>query len=169
MPKLASCTKLSEGTAADFKICQDEFAKEANPEALTERLIKMLENMKGAHLGMTVDLYEHSLQSATRAMEDGADEETIVCALLHDIGELLVPICHGEVGESLSLRSGNHYLKPNLAFLAASLLRPYISAKNYWVLQHHEIFQAFYYGNAMGVDKDVRERFRGHQFFKVFP
>ena len=50
---------------------------------------------------------------------DGADTETIVCALFHDVGELLSPRCHGEI--------------------AASLLRPYISEKNYWILQHHEV------------------------------
>ena len=31
--------------------------------------------------------YEHSLQSATRALRDGRDEEYVVAALLHDIGE----------------------------------------------------------------------------------
>merc|ERR1711874_710248 len=56
--------------------------------------------------------YQHNLQSATRAMRDGADKETIVCALFHDVGELLSPRCHGEI--------------------AASLLRPYISDKNCW-------------------------------------
>ena len=50
---------------------------------------------------------------------DGADTETVVCALFHDVGELLSPRCHGEI--------------------AASLLRPYISEKNYWILQHHEV------------------------------
>ena len=43
---------------------------------------------------------EHSVQTATRALKDGADEEIVVCGLFHDIGELLAPICHGEVGES---------------------------------------------------------------------
>ena len=42
-------------------------------------------------------------------------------ALLHDIGETLSPVNHGEV--------------------AASVLRPYISPCNFWILQHHEIFQ----------------------------
>ena len=46
-----------------------------------------------------VDLHEHSIQTATRALKDGADEELVICALLHDIGELMTPICHGEIGK----------------------------------------------------------------------
>ena len=30
----------------------------------------------------------------------GEDAETVVCALFHDVGELLSPVCHGEIGES---------------------------------------------------------------------
>ena len=46
-----------------------------------------------------------------------------------------------------------------LGVAAASILRPYISEKSYWVLQHHEIFQTHYYGPAWGVDPDLREEF----------
>ena len=46
-----------------------------------------------------------------------------------------------------------------LGIAAASILRPYISEKSYWVLQHHEIFQTHYYGPAWGVDPDLREEF----------
>ena len=117
-----------------------------------------------------VDLYEHSVQSATRAFRsfpsdlakfpihqvkasyakwwrDGADAETVVCALFHDVGEVLNHVNHGEIGESdaddghMSKDSGGG--KEGLVFgnksAAASLLRPYISEQNYWVLQHHEV------------------------------
>lgn len=53
----------------------------------------------GMNIGAPVDLFEHSVQSATRALRDGAGEEKAVCALMHDVGELLVPACHGEVGQ----------------------------------------------------------------------
>lgn len=112
---------------------------------MANRVMDMLRGLKGLNVGSCIDLYDHSLQSATRALRDGADVETVVCALLHDVGELLAPICHGEV--------------------AGSLLRPYISPKNYWVLIHHEIFQAYYYGDAMNVDKDARDRFRAHPYY----
>ena len=31
-------------------------------------------------------------------------------------------------------------------------LRPYISEQNYWILMHHEVFQARYYGDAAGIE-----------------
>ena len=66
----------------------------------------MVDSLKGLNIGCLVDLHEHSIQTATRALKDGADDETVICGLLHDIGELMVPICHGEVGKSkLSFRA----------------------------------------------------------------
>jgi predicted HD phosphohydrolase len=118
----------------------------------------MLTSQKGLALGCSVDLYEHGLQTATRCYRDlikatdaGAaeltpaglsteDEELVVVALLHDSGETLSPVNHGEV--------------------AASVLRPYISPRNYWVLCHHEIFQSFYYGAAAGIDHTLRDELK---------
>ena len=34
-----------------------------------------------------------------RAYRDGADEETVICALFHDVAEVMTPACHGEVGK----------------------------------------------------------------------
>jgi predicted HD phosphohydrolase len=47
-------------------------------------------------------------------MGDGANEELIVCALFHDVGETLGPLSDGQVG--------------------AALLRPFVSEQNYGVL-----------------------------------
>ena len=46
----------------------------------------MVNDLKGLNIGCLVDLHEHSRQTATRALKDGADEETVICGLLHDIG-----------------------------------------------------------------------------------
>lgn len=99
LPPPAAFTKLSEGTTEDFRRCQIHFAAEATPEATTKRLMGLLETLRNVNIGNLVDLYEHSLQTATRALRDGADEETVVCALFHDVGEVLTPANHGEVGE----------------------------------------------------------------------
>ena len=61
------------------------------------------------------------ISNLCRAYRDGADEESIVVGLLHDVGEMMTPTNHGEV--------------------AAALLRPYITPKNWWILEHHEVFQ----------------------------
>jgi len=104
------------------------------------RLMWLLEGTRGVEVCNLVDLFEHSLQTASRAARSGADPETVVCALFHDVGEVLNHVNHGEI--------------------AASLLRPYISERNYWVLQHHEIFQTQYYGAACGVDPNLRDSFK---------
>jgi len=70
----------------------------------------------------------------------------VVCALLHDIGDLLAPENHSE--------------------LAASILRPYVSDDNYWLVKHHGIFQGYYFFHHIGLDRDERERYRGHPMFE---
>ena len=99
LPPVAQFTKLSAGTAEDFKNAQVHFSQIGSPQMVAKRLLGLVEGLKGLNIGNLVDLHEHSVQTATRALKDGADEETVVCALLHDIGELLAPICHGEVGK----------------------------------------------------------------------
>jgi predicted HD phosphohydrolase len=89
---------------------------------------------------------QHSLETATLAYRDGRDEEYVVCALIHDIGDLLAPYNHGE--------------------FAAGLLQPYISERNYWMLAHHHVFQGYYYFEPMGLDPNMREKYRGHPHFE---
>lgn len=136
---------LEEATSQDMIRSTSIFEEVSSPEAQSDRLVQLYQQLKGVNIGCQIDLYEHGLQTATKAFRDGADEETVVVCLLHDIGELLSPVSHGEI--------------------AAGILRPYISPKNYWILMHHEIFQAYYYGEAAGIDKDLRERFRNEEYF----
>jgi 2-amino-1-hydroxyethylphosphonate dioxygenase (glycine-forming) len=51
-----------------------------------------------AYFGENVTQLAHALQSASWAERAGADEETIVAALLHDIGHLLEGDRHDEIG-----------------------------------------------------------------------
>lgn len=163
---LAQGKSLAEMTPDDIKHMNKEFALVASNKLLAERAIKMLTDQKGLALGCQVDLFEHALQTATRCyndtiqrpQKDSADskltpaglsvehEELVVVALLHDIGETLSPINHGEV--------------------AAGILRPFISPRNYWILMHHEIFQLYYYGKAAGAkDHTLREELRDSPHF----
>ena len=96
--------------------------------------------------GFAVDRFEHSLQTATRAFKDGKDEEYVVCALLHDIGDLLGTFNHAELG--------------------AVILKPFISEQNHFMLQNHGIFQGYYFFHHIGLDRDAREQFRGHEHFE---
>src|SRR5262249_21419386 len=86
-----------------------------------------------------------SLQTATRAQRDGRDEEYIVCALLHDIGDTIASANHSE--------------------LAATVLQPFVSEENHWIVEHHGVFQGYYFFHHLGLDRNAREAYRGHPAF----
>ena len=89
-----------------------------------ERILKSLEPLKTSFDGYQVTRYEHSLQTATRAYQNKENDDMVVGALLHDIGDLLAPYNHGE--------------------MAAAILKPYVSEKVYWIVKHHSIFSKYY-------------------------
>lgn len=113
---------------------------------LPDRVLKHLGLLEGDTGGYAVDRLTHSLQSATRAHRDGRDEEYVVCALIHDIGD--------------TLASTNH------ADLAATILEPFVSEKNHWIVKHHGIFQGYYFFHHLGLDRNMRDRFKGHEHFR---
>jgi predicted HD phosphohydrolase len=104
-----------------------------------------LQNLEQSLAGYQVSRLEHSLQSATRAERDGADIEMIVAALIHDLGDDLAPLNHSQ--------------------FAAAIVRPYVRSEVTWIIEHHGVFQMYYYGDAIGVDKNAREIYRGHKWF----
>jgi len=110
------------------------------------RVLDHLKLLKGDCGGFAVDRYEHSLQSATLAFRDGMDEEYIVCALIHDVGDMLCSASHAELG--------------------ATIMKPYVSEANCWMMQHHGIFQGYYFFHYLGLDRNMRDRFRGHPHFE---
>ncbi len=139
-----SFTRMADGTAEEYDFLTPLYEKCRN--GVSDRLLELLKAMKGDKLGYQVDRYTHSLQTATRVESDGADKETVVCALLHDLGDVIAPDNHSEV--------------------IASILRPYISEKNHWVLKHHGLFQGYYYFHHIGGDRNARERYKDHPFYQ---
>ncbi len=113
---------------------------------LPDRVIAHLKMLEGDCGGFAVDRLEHSLQSATLAHRDGMDEEYVVCALLHDMGDVLATANHAE--------------------LAATVLSPFVSEENRWMLHHHGIFQGYYFFQHIGLDRNMRDQFRGHPSFE---
>jgi predicted HD phosphohydrolase len=82
-------TSMADGTQEDYELLE---RLEANfAEGTADRVLTQLRELAGSLSGYKIDRLEHSLQSATRAHSDGADEEMVVAALLHDIGGLLSP------------------------------------------------------------------------------
>jgi predicted HD phosphohydrolase len=135
---------MTEGTQADWL----KIASAAVPfnKDLPDRVLAHLKMLEGDCGGFAVDRLEHSLQSATLAHRDGMDEEYVVCALLHDIGDTLASYNHAELG--------------------ATILKPFVSEENWWMLQHHGIFQGYYFFHYLGLDRNLREQFRGHPAFE---
>ena len=70
----------------------------------------------------------------------------MVCALLHDIGDTLG--CY------------NHF------DIAAAILKPFVSDANLWMVQHHGIFQGYYFFHHIGLDRNMRDQFAGHPHFE---
>jgi predicted HD phosphohydrolase len=144
MDETVAFTQMADGTREDYQLLSRLY--EPLVKRLPDEVIAALQRLAGDKLGYRVDRYEHSLQTATRAFRDGADEETVVCALLHDIGDSLAPENHAQ--------------------LAAAVLRPYVSEDNHWLIEHHGIFQGYYYYHHLGMDRDAREKYRGHPMFQ---
>ena len=89
MSKTAKFTEMVNGTAEDYLPIVEAGMEHALE--LPKRILEHLDMLKGDHGGFAVDRYTHCLQTATRAYRDGRDEEYVVCALLHDIGDILAP------------------------------------------------------------------------------
>ncbi len=98
MSDKVSFTAMEHGTKADYDLAYEHDV--ANVAATAGRVIEWLQQMDCASPYQVTRL-GHSLQTATRAERDGADDEMIVCALLHDIGDLLVPANHSQVAAAL--------------------------------------------------------------------
>ena len=135
---------MADGTKDDYDLIAAVSAEDPVPVA--DNVLGLLKDLKGHTGGFKVDRYEHSLQVATRAYRDGADEEMLCVALLHDIGDMHAP--------------GNH------AGFAAAVLKPYVSEGSHWLVQHHGFFQGYYYFHYRGGDRNARDRHRGHPMFE---
>ena len=137
-------TTMEDASKEDFLAVMD-YEEEFNAD-LVNRIIAMLKLLDEEWTPYPVNRYQHSLQSATRAYEDGADEETVVAALIHDIGDILSPYNHGE--------------------LAAAMVRPYMSEKTCWILEHHCVFQGYYYNHYLGGDRNAREKYKDNPYYE---
>ncbi|HLZ75565.1 HD domain-containing protein [Phenylobacterium sp.] len=135
---------MTEGTQEDWAAITRAAAPHRGE--LADRLLAHLKLLDNDHGGFAVDRLEHSLQTATRAHRDGRDEEYVVCALMHDIGDILMPANHAELG--------------------ATILKPYVSEANHWMMDKHGVFQGYYFFHYIGLDRDMREQFRGHPHFE---
>lgn len=141
----ASFTRIADSTPQDWAIIYGRFMEFA--QKLPDRLMADLQKLAGDFGGFAVDRFEHCLQTATLAHQAGKEEEYVVCALLHDIGDLLGPYNHPDI--------------------AAAIVKPFVSEELHFIVEKHGIFQGYYFFHHIGLDRDMRERFRGHPHFEA--
>ena len=132
-----------ESTGEDWAIISPQL--NVTQSFVPEHVLEQLWYLKHDHGGFPIDRLEHSLQTATRAERDGRDEEYVLCALLHDIGDTLAPFNHAAIG--------------------AAILKPFVSEANTWLVEHHDVFQGYYFWHHIGLDRNAREAYRDCPYF----
>jgi predicted HD phosphohydrolase len=135
-----SFRRMEEGTREDYELL--DRAEREYVRALPDRLLAALRKLDQSLQGYRVTRLGHSLQTATRALRDGADDELIVAALIHDVGD-------------------------DMAEIAAGILRPYVRPEVTWIVEQHGLFQTYYYAHHYGRDRNAREKFRAHPWYQA--
>jgi len=136
----ADFKKMSNSSAEDWQSIMVEQMAFFNK--LPDRILAHMQLLDEDYGGFPVDRLQHSLQTAELAAEAGEDNQYIVCALLHDIGD--------------TLGSTNH------ADVAAAILQPFVSDENLWMIKHHAIVQGYNFFHHLGLDRNMREQFSDH-------
>ena len=138
-----SFTQMKDGTQADYVFLEQ--LEDDHIKGLPDRIMKALAGLSDGLAGDKIDRLQHSLQTATRAEDEGASIDWIVAALVHDIGDELAPLSHAE--------------------FAAALLKPFVSDEIVWVVEKHGLFQAYYYAHHVGGDRHARDQYKDHPFY----
>ena len=139
----ATFSDMSQSTQEDWAAIMVEQAPFARSGGA--RVLDHLRLLAGDYGGFPVDRLTHCLQTATRAHRDGRSEDYVVMALVHDIGDTLGAYNHPDI--------------------AAAILKPFVSEELHWIVEHHGIFQGVNFFHHIGLDRDMREKFRGNVHF----
>ncbi|MEM7423094.1 MAG: HD domain-containing protein [Pseudomonadota bacterium] len=144
-PRTVSFTTMADGTREDYEMLEE--MEEIYRQGTADRLLRELASQGDDTIsGYQVTRLEHGLQSATRARRDGAEVDWVVATLLHDIGDGLAPQNHDK--------------------FAAEIMRPYMRDEIVWVVEHHGIFQMYYYAHHYGWDRELRARYRDSPYYQ---
>ncbi len=139
----ANFSDMSQSTQEDWQIIMAEQIKFAPNGG--KRVLDHLRLLDGDYGGFPVDRLTHCLQTATRAHRDGRSDDYVVMALIHDIGDTLGAFNHPDI--------------------AAAIIKPFVSEELHWIVQNHGIFQGVNFFHHIGLDRDMREKFRDHEHF----
>ncbi len=141
--KTVKFTQMKDGDREDYAFLTEHETEYAAGTA--DRLLSAMVELDNSLSGYKITRLGHSLQSATRAWNAGADMDWVVSALLHDIGDIYAPYNHDEY--------------------AAAILRPFVREQCAWVVEKHGDFQLVYYGEHVGANPDKRDAYRDSPYF----
>ena len=142
--KTVDFTEMKNGSKEDYELLE-KFEKNFERQT-ADRIINYLSKQTTTLEGYKITRLEHSLQAATRAFKNNESDEMVVATLLHDIGDDLAPMNHSQY--------------------AASILRPYVSERTYWIILHHGLFQTYYSAHHLGGDRNARDKFKDHKYYQ---
>ena len=140
----ANFRAMDESSQEDWQLIASHFM--SFNQGLADRVLAHLRLLEGDYGGFPIDRMQHSLQTATRAHRAGESEPYVVAALLHDVGDTLASFNHPDI--------------------AAAILKPFVDDKIHWMVQNHGVFQGHYFFHHLGMNRDMREAFRGHEHFE---
>ena len=143
MSRLVSFRRMEDGTREDYLLLDE--SERSYALGLADRVLESMQKLDHSLFGYRVTRLQHSLQTATRALRDGADDELVLAALLHDIGDEIAPYNHSE--------------------MAAAIVRPYVRPEVAWIVEQHGLFQNYYYVHHLGGDRHARDRLREHPWY----
>jgi predicted HD phosphohydrolase len=140
-----SFTRMDESTDEQWQAIVGETIE--HQPRVAERVLAMLRSLAEITDGFAVDQLVHSLQTATRAEEAGADDEVVVASLCHDVGKAVSVMNHPRI--------------------AAEILRPYVRSEVAFMIEAHQDFQGRHYYEHLGLDPNAREQYRGEPWFAL--
>ncbi len=143
--KTVNFTEMKNGNKDDYQLLEKYEKKFERQTAV--RILKYLSKQDSTLEGYKISRLEHALQAATRAYQNKESEEMVVATLLHDIGDDLAPMNHSQY--------------------AASILRPYVSEKTYWIILHHGLFQTYYSAHHLDGNRNARDKFKDHKYYRA--
>tara|TARA_B110001454_G_C12669993_1_gene413327 strand:+ start:749 stop:1303 length:555 start_codon:yes stop_codon:yes gene_type:complete len=143
--KKVNFMQMKDGTKEEYLFLNNHEQKYIKGTA--DRMLKFMNQLNNTLEGYQITRLEHSLQTATRALNDEAEDEMIVGALLHDIGDELAPLNHSEY--------------------AASIIKPYVSEKTHWIIKKHGEFQMYYYAHHLDGNRNQRDKYKEHKYYQA--
>lgn len=117
------------------------------PGRRAEQIIAGLESLADVCDGGEISELDHALQTATRAVRDGADDDVVLGALLHDLGKVFGDAGHPEA--------------------SAAVLAPHVRPDVVAVVRHHRDFTARHWQQLGPDDPDPRDAHRDEPWFAL--